>query len=133
MNPIGDRSIGTVRSWLDGLVSRQNAISDNIANIDTPGYVRRDVPFETALQRAIGTGSNRLRTSDPRHLNSGGSSSSGQISAQTAQQLVSGRLDGNTVDIDQEMVQLAETQMRYQAASAALNTKLRILRQAIGG
>jgi flagellar basal-body rod protein FlgB len=47
--------------------------------------------------------------------------------------LTSSRIDSNTVDIDQEMVTLSETQMRYQAAASALNTKLAILRSVIRG
>ncbi len=132
MNPLGDRSLSTIRGWLDGLSARQGAISDNIANIDTPGYVRRDVNFESALQRAIGSGNTSLRTTDPRHVASGGTRAN-QLSTQAAQQLTSGRMDQNTVDIDQEMVELAETQMRFQAASSALNAKLRILRNVING
>jgi flagellar basal-body rod protein FlgB len=132
MNPIGDRGLTTIHGWLDGLVSRQGAISDNIANIDTPGYIRREAPFETALQRAIGAGSSNLRTTDPRHMATGGTSRN-QLGMQAAQQLTSGRMDQNTVDIDQEMVEMAETQMRFQAASSALNTKLRILRNVING
>ena len=52
---------------------------------------------------------------------------------QAAQLLTSSRLDANTVDVDQEMIALAETQMRYQAATSALNSKLNIIRNVIRG
>ncbi len=133
MNPIGDRSVGTIQSWLTGLSQRGQAISNNIANIDTPGYIRQDVPFETSLRRAIGGhGANQLRTTDSRHITTGGAAS-GQLGLQTAQHLTGSRADQNTVDIDQEMVLLSETQMRYQAASSALSTKIAILRNVIRG
>lgn len=132
MNPIGDREIGVLSGWLHGLSQRQQAISNNIANIDTPGYQRQEVPFETELQRQIGTGPQELATTDPRHISPGGKLTN-QLGMDAAQLLTSQRLDGNDVDIDQEMISLADTQMRYQAAGNALNIKLGILRDAIRG
>jgi flagellar basal-body rod protein FlgB len=132
MNGIGDSAIGTISSWLRGLSQRQQATSNNIANIDTPGYQRQEVPFEAELQRAIGEGSTRLTTTDPRHI-AAGAAASNQLSTQATQLLTSSRLDSNNVDIDQEMITMAETQMRYQAAASALNTKLSIIRDVIRG
>jgi len=132
INPLGDSTIGTVRGWLQGLSRRQEAISNNIANIDTPGYRAQEVPFEAELKRAIGAGQTGLRTTDPRHIAAGGTRND-QLGVQAAQLLTSSRLDENTVDIDQEMIGLAETQMRYQAATSALNTKLNIIRNVIRG
>jgi len=130
MNPIGDRELGTIASWLSGLSRRQDAISNNIANIDTPGYQHQEVPFETALQRQIGTGTQELSTTDPRHITAG-SKMRNTLGIDPAQGLTSSRLDQNNVDIDQEMISLADTQMRYQAASTALTQKLSILRDVI--
>src|SRR5512140_508581 len=130
MNPIGDRELGTISSWLNGLSRRQDAISNNIANIDTPGYQHQEVAFETALQREIGTSSQGLATTDPRHITAG-SKMRNSLGIDPAQALTSSRLDQNNVDIDQEMISLADTQMRYQAASTALSQKLSILRDVI--
>ncbi|OAI42758.1 hypothetical protein AYO38_02855 [bacterium SCGC AG-212-C10] len=131
VNPLGDASIGGIRDWLNGLASRQSAISDNIANIDTPGYSRKEVPFEAALRQAQTSGSH-LATTNARHIPlAPGSSRS--MGVNSAQELMSSRRDGNNVDIDAEMISLAETQMRYQAATSALNTKLSTLRNVIRG
>lgn len=127
----GDSTLGTARAWLAGLSQRQQAISDNIANIDTPGYQARRADFETELRRQLGRYAGGLAATDPRHL--AGTRSTDQLGLQRAQLLVSGRRDGNTVDIDNEMVTLAETQMRYQAAASALNTQFDILRTVIRG
>ncbi|MCZ2112097.1 MAG: flagellar basal body rod protein FlgB [Dehalococcoidia bacterium] len=132
MNPIGDREIGILSQWLTGISRRQDAISNNIANIDTPGYQRQEVPFETQLQREIGTTGSQLATTDPRHITAG-SRLRGALGIAPDQLLTSSRLDGNNVDIDQEMISLSDTQMRYQAASTALTRKIGILRTAIGG
>lgn len=131
-NPIGDSTIGTITGWLHGLAARTQATSDNIANIDTPGYQRKEVPFETALQRQISGGSQQLETTDPRHF-SGGASLRGQLGIDPAQLLTSSRLDQNNVDIDQEMVSLSNTQMQYQAASSALSMKISTLKEVISG
>ncbi|MEO8540262.1 MAG: flagellar basal body rod protein FlgB [bacterium] len=130
MNPIGDRGLGTVTSWLNGLSRRSTATSNNIANIDTPGYVRQEVNFETELQRQFGQGTTGMAATDPRHYTSG-STLRDSLGLDPQQLLTSSRMDGNSVDIDQEMVTLTETQMRYQAASQVLSKKLGIIRTVI--
>ncbi|MBA4180992.1 MAG: flagellar basal body rod protein FlgB [Anaerolinea sp.] len=132
MSPLGDSTIGTVTGWLKGLGRRQEAISSNIANIDTPGYKRQDVAFESELRRQAGRGATGLATTDSRHISSG-SKLRNQLGLDPAQMLTSSRMDGNNVDIDQEMIALADTQMRYQAASSALSSKLRTIRNVIQG
>ena len=132
MNVFGDKSLDTITSWIHGLSARQQAIGNNIANIDTPGYQRQEVPFETELQRQIGTTQQQLLTNDPRQITAGAQLRNG-LGVDPAQLLTSSRLDSNNVDIDQEMVSLSDTQMRYQAASQALTTKLDILKKVISG
>jgi flagellar basal-body rod protein FlgB len=132
MSILGDTSIGGIQAWLHGLSRRQEAVSNNIANIDTPGYQRQEAPFEAELKRAMGTGPGHLTTTDPRHISAPTKLGSGQAIS-SAQLLSSARRDGNDVSIDHEMVTMAETQMRYQAAASALNTKIGILRNVIRG
>lgn len=86
---------------------RNAAISNNIANVDTPGYRRKDVTFESYLQNAV----------------SGGSSLDDEVAGIDLEMLTgntytdyasaSYRLDGNNVDIDTENVELAKNQMKY--------------------
>lgn len=128
----GDSTLGTAAAWLDGLGRRQQAISDNIANIDTPGYQARHVDFESALRSELGRYGAPMATTDPRHI-AAGTRTAGQLGVEGAQLLTSSRMDENTVDIDAEMITLAETQMRYQAAASALNTQFDILRTVIRG
>lgn len=132
LNLLGDSTIGTVRGWLGGLSRRQQAISNNIANVDTPGYRAQDVSFESELRRSLGSTAGRLATTSARHI-ANAPRHSGQLGTQAAQALTSQRRDGNDVYIDQEMVKLAETQMRYQAAASALNSKLASIRNVIRG
>lgn len=129
----GDSTLGTAHAWLQGLSRRSQAISDNIANIDTPGYVAKEVPFETELRRQLGRFGSPMAATDPRHFSAGGRSANQLGVQQAAQLLSSSRRDGNSVDIDAEMIELAETQMRYQAAGSALSNRIDILRTVIRG
>ncbi len=130
MNALGDKGINTLTTWLQGLSQRQQAIGTNIANIDTPGYQRQEVSFEAELQQAT-SGNSTLVTTDPKHI--AAPSSKAAMSMQTAEALSSPRLDQNNVSIDQEMLGLSDTQMRYSTAASALTAKIATIREAIRG
>jgi len=91
----------------DASWKRNEVINNNIANVDTPGYKRKDVQFESYLMSAIaGDDSLDSRVSDVR-LNSL------EATTYTDNASLSYRLDGNNVDIDTESANLAENQIRY--------------------
>ncbi len=131
MDPIGDRGVGNLANWLTGLAQRREAIAQNIANIDTPGYRRKTVSFESELRRSTRGRSASLVATNPAHISAPGLNSQALLGAQGSQELISSRRDGNNVDIDQEMILLAETQLQYQAATNALSKKLQILRDVL--
>ena len=93
----------------DAANSRNEIISNNIANVDTPNYKRKDVTFERYLEQAL-IGSDTL---DERvgEINTHLSDFGGMI--YTDHSILSYRLDGNNVDIDTENAYLAENQIRY--------------------
>lgn len=99
-------------SWL-----RNEAISNNIANVDTPGYKRQDVAFEVELERALGM--NRFVSMDEKVS----SIKSNRLEARpyTDYSNYSYRLDGNNVDIENENVYLAENQLKYQGLLTGIN------------
>jgi flagellar basal-body rod protein FlgB len=104
---------------------RNNVISNNIANIDTPGYKRKDVQFESYLMSAlIGDNSLEKRVSDVR-LNAI------NPSIYTDNMNYSYRLDGNNVDIDTETANLAENQIRYYALVESMNQEFGRLRSVL--
>lgn len=92
-------------SWL-----RHQAISNNISNVDTPGYKRQDVAFESVLKKALG--SSRYESMDAKV----GDLKTSQLSPRVYTDYgdFSYRLDENNVDIDNENVMLAENQLKYQ-------------------
>lgn len=99
-------------AWL-----RNDAISNNIANVDTPGYKRQDVNFEIQLERAIK--SNRYETIDDKVENV----NLNRLNPVTYRDHsgFSYRLDGNNVDIDTENVELASNQIRYQGLMTSIS------------
>ena len=91
-------------SWM-----RNNVISNNIANVDTPGYKRKDVQFESYLMASMTKGGSLNKRVADINLDS----INGTIYTDYAN--LSFRLDGNNVDIDTESAYLAENQLRYYA------------------
>ena len=101
----------------DAAWQRNEAISNNIANVDTPGYKRQDVAFESVLQQALGN--NRYESMDEKVSNVNLSRLRGRAYVDYAN--YSYRLDGNNVDIENENVMLAENQLRYQGLISSIN------------
>ena len=93
----------------DAAWQRNEAISNNIANVDTPGYKRQDVAFESVLQKALGN--NWYESMDEKVSNINLSRLRGRAYVDYAN--YSYRLDGNNVDIENENVMLAENQLKY--------------------
>jgi flagellar basal-body rod protein FlgB len=98
---------------LDGLADRQHVQSDNVANLQTPGYLAKQTNFEDSLQKAL-----HGETTDisPTHLTSNAPTN----------------INGNNVDLDNETVSAMDTELRYQAMISAMNSKFRILKSAMG-
>ena len=101
----------------DAAWQRNEAISNNIANVDTPGYKRQDVAFESVLQQALGN--NRYESMDDKVANVNLSRLRGRAYVDYAN--YSYRLDGNNVDIENENVMLAENQLKYQGRISSIN------------
>jgi flagellar basal-body rod protein FlgB len=118
--------------------SRQKVIAGNIANISTPGYQRRDVEFETHFNDALTLGGTRPLeggVTQPGHIPINASDPS-QIEARVVtptdetDKLASGV---NNVDIDLEMSELAENQIRFKYASRLISDTFKTLRRSITG
>ena len=109
--------INVLNRAADAAWQRNEAISNNIANVDTPGYKRQDVAFESVLQQALGN--NRYQSMDDKVANVNLSRLRGRAYVDYAN--YSYRLDGNNVDIENENVMLAENQLKYQGLISSIN------------
>jgi flagellar basal-body rod protein FlgB len=111
---IGDVTSTALHAALTGLAERQRVTADNIANVQTPGFLAGRVDFESALRGALADGE------------------SPAISPGTiARSLQPTRTDGNNVNLDQETIIATETGLRYQLALNALDGKYDVLRTAL--
>jgi flagellar basal-body rod protein FlgB len=111
---IGDVTQTALHAALTGLAQRQRVTADNIANLQTPGFLAGRVDFESALRGAIADGETPAV-------------SSGTV----ARSLQPTRTDGNNVNLDQETVIATETGLRYQLALNALDGKYTVMRTAL--
>lgn len=111
-----DVSISALHAAMNGLMARQRAISDDIANVNTPFFRAREVSFEGDLKQALADGQ------DPESV-------SPTITYSTAP----GGLTGNNVDLDAETIAGVDTQMRYELALRAAGDRFTLLRTAIKG
>ena len=94
-------SINALSSALEGLSARQNAIANNIANVNTPGYKARVVSFESQLAASVASGD-------------------GTATPVTTLSTADSNVNGNNVDVSQETVDNVNTVLRYQLASRAV-------------
>ena len=101
-------------SWM-----REKAIAHNIANVDTPGYKRQDVEFDLTLERAIRATKKNDAVDAAKALDA----ASLQPKVFTDYAGYSYRLDGNNVDIDQENVELASEQIKYQTLTQSISNE----------
>lgn len=110
-------------SWL-----RNEAIANNIANVNTPGYKRQDVSFEEELKHALKA--NKFVPLDQKVDNLDLDRIEPRVYTDSAN--FSYRLDGNNVDIDSENVELASNQIKYNAMVQSIDgtfTNLRTVMQ----
>jgi flagellar basal-body rod protein FlgB len=110
---------------------KNNVISSNIANAETPGYQAKKVDFEDALSRALNLeASPQLEGLQPEHYPTGPGALS-RIKADIYENPDgSVNNDGNTVDVEREMTNLTENTVLYKAAISLINKKMAALKYA---
>jgi flagellar basal-body rod protein FlgB len=119
---------------LDMRLERQNVLNGNIANAETPGYRALGYDFEEQLQALAGDDeeSMPMKAADPRHFRSDLLEADGTLQAEVyVRPTESVGQDGNTVDVDKEMGDMAQNQILYKATVELINKKLATLKYAI--
>lgn len=116
---------------LDGVALRQRVTANNIANANTPHFHRSRVPFEAALRQALDglSDSPPLHRTHPAHLD--GATADQPPAAAVLDSDTRMRNDGNNVDIEVEMAQLAKDELLYGALAQGLSNHYALLRRAI--
>ncbi|SAK39514.1 flagellar basal-body rod protein FlgB [Caballeronia fortuita] len=154
-----DKEFAFGREALDVRAYRQELLSSNIANADTPGYKARDVDFSSALAGALkqgggapnaATNGSTLKMAQPVSVSMSGGlaatakghmSGSSTLSASGGSSDDYGRLayrvpnqpslDGNTVDLDAERVQFADNALHFEAGMTVLSSQIKSMLSAI--
>lgn len=116
-----------LKSGLNVSALRQETISSNIANVNTPGYKVNKVSFETHLKDALqGTGLYRTQSG---HMHP---SNNNPLNPKVEKRSNSDVQDnGNNVDIDYEMAELAANNLYYDALVSQINAKYQMMRSVI--
>jgi flagellar basal-body rod protein FlgB len=110
---------------------RQQLLSANIANADTPGYKAVDFDFTQALRDTLSGSRVTQHTSAPGHMTARFASAATPSPAQS--DAVQPAQDGNTVDMDKERARIADNAVRYEATLKFINGQIRTLLSAIQG
>lgn len=132
-----DKFFGISQQALKIHSRRAEVLAGNLANADTPGYKARDIDFKAALQQVKnGMGDVTLRTTNPNHINSAGTSPGriddvlGEMKYRIPSQP---SLDGNTVDSLKEKAAFMENALLYQTNLQFLGGKIKHLKSALKG
>lgn len=121
--------IPLLKSMMDSKWLRNEVITNNIANVDTPGFKRSDVSFEELLESNLERNRLKLNTTHKGHKSNLLSSS---IKPKVySQRYRTTRNDQNNVDIDKEMVEIAKNALSYNILAEQAQKKFQLLKTAI--
>lgn len=119
---------------LDVMSLRHEIIAHNIANADTPDYDTQHVEFESLFRQAIEDQNGlRMKTSSPGHITINTSNPLEVSPVVVSETWHTMRMDGNNVDIDREMTELAANTLRYNLTVQQVSSELARLKLAITG
>jgi flagellar basal-body rod protein FlgB len=121
----------TIQSLENGLnysSAKQKVISQNIANVDTPNYKAKTTSFKEQLNDSISTF--EAKRTNPRHFEFSGR---GNIDLNVRSKPFQYNHNGNGVDIDKEMSEMASNQIYFNALSDRINGKFNSLKSVIRG
>jgi flagellar basal-body rod protein FlgB len=107
---------------MQGSLERGAVIANNISNVDTPGFKRSELNFEDSLARAV------------RNFRTTGRFDSSRVTSRTFSPYegFSVRWDENNVDIEVEMAQMYQNNMRFNVMQTGILNHYRIINMVIG-
>lgn len=129
---VNDKTLKALTSALNFREMRQELISSNVANANTPGFKAKKLDFEEALARALDVdGQMNMHASDDRHFNvgNGGFNNLEPEIYDDPNGVVSE--NGNTVDVESEMARMNENKIMYDALVQLINKKMGLMKYAI--
>jgi len=115
---LNSKNLIIAQKSLDALWLRQKVISNNLANAETPGYKCQSVVFEDVLERALNGSEADVSSIEPR------------VVVNNSTQMGE---DGNNVDLDEQNIELARTEVQYETMVRLISDDLARMKYAISG
>lgn len=125
---VSARNYDLLKKSLDASEKRKEVIANNIANVNTKGYKSHYVTFEETLEES--KKDIHLLNTNEKHI--GNTEEYGEINVERDES-DSMRADGNNVDIDNEMANLAANYLKYNALISQVNNRMAMTRTVITG
>lgn len=123
-----EKTYSLLKKSLNASVERGRIIANNIANVNTKEYKRHYVTFEENLQEIRGRV--ELSTTNAKHISNKVEYGEVEVKRDEATSM---RKDGNNVDIDNEMTNLAANTLKYNALITELNSRMSLKKYIISG
>ncbi|MFC5401930.1 flagellar basal body rod protein FlgB [Cohnella soli] len=133
MEVLSGASFHRLESAINAATMRQQVLTNNIANVNTPYFKRSDVAFEEYLAQAIGSDGNKtlaIKVTNSRHFPMNASNPAPEVVTDSSTTFNN---DRNNVDIEKEMSMLAENQLRYNLLSQQVSHEAKMMRIGIVG
>ncbi len=127
------QSIDMQKRALDAAWFRQGVLSNNIANIDTPGFKRQDIDFDAMLKDYLDGSRLAMTRTNENHFGVDYNALMGLRPRVVTDNTGSFRRDGNNVNIDVEMARLAQNNVKYNALTSQINAQIKRLKAPIRG
>jgi flagellar basal-body rod protein FlgB len=127
MNDISDAAVlSALRRQMTIAAAKQAVAAGNLANINTPGYKAQEADFSETLSDKLGA-AGVMKTTNTRHLQGGTAPTTATKEAEG----LAARRDGNTVQVDRELLTMTKAAGEFARAQTALAAKFRLVRYAI--
>lgn len=123
-----DQTLHSLEDSLHYSTKKNNAISNNIANVDTPNYKAQHVEFKDVLQDE--SSKLQLKQTEQKHIPS---TQNKRLSGVVTNTNTMYNHNGNNVDVDKEMADLAENQIYYRSLVDRINSKFQTLQTVVRG
>jgi flagellar basal-body rod protein FlgB len=122
--------ITLMKDRLSYLGQRQSVLAQNVANANTPGYKAKELsPFKT-FSEELQSASSTMRVTDEKHITPAGMAG---VNAMTKKMRSFEILPtGNSVDLEQQMIEVTATNVEYQADTSILHKFMSMMKLAIG-
>ena len=127
LDSIFSENLPGIQKALDLTFRRNQAISSNIANAETPGYRAADLDFGHELEKAFGASSSDLQMTNPNHMDISGQSGAHLVQDYSGMT----KPDGNNVDLDIQMGQLSYNKTKYIQATSLVRRQFSVLQNVI--